>query len=218
MRTSRGFHLSWNEHLYRSSHREDEEKKPERKKGDGKVQVQVVDSAGDTIRTFTRKVEPGFNRFTWNLRQDGVSFPSRRERNPDADPPSGSQVAPGNENGLKLRIYGETGGLEWHQENPNHLSHSPFGQPTRIITRGGAGMNASVAGTTRIPPGHPEGYLEGFANLYSEIADVITARKAGQAVAHLIPTVSDGLAGMRFVDACVRSSESNSEWVTLVQP
>ena len=129
-----------------------------------------------------------------------------------------SQVAPGNENGLKLRIYGETGGLEWHQENPNHLSHSPFGQPTRIITRGGAGMNASVAGTTRIPPGHPEGYLEGFANLYSEIADVITARKAGQAVAHLIPTVSDGLAGMRFVDACVRSSESNSEWVTLVQP
>lgn len=126
-----------------------------------------------------------------------------------------SQVAPGNENNLKIRIYGDKGGLEWHQENPNYLHVTPFGEPKRIITRGGAGMSESVAPATRIPPGHPEGYLEGFANLYKDAADVIRARQAGKEAASLVPGISDGLAGVQFVDACVRSSARNAAWVKL---
>ncbi len=126
-----------------------------------------------------------------------------------------SQVAPGNENGLKLRLYGESGGLEWEQENPNNLYFTRFGEPRQIITRGGAGMNATVSGTTRIPPGHPEGYLEGFANLYSEIADAIEAASAGDHTAHLIPSVYDGLAGVAFVTACVESFRNDSAWVNI---
>lgn len=126
-----------------------------------------------------------------------------------------SQVAPGNENNLRLRVYGDKGGLEWHQENPNELAFTPFGEPRRTITRAGAGMLDAVAGTTRIPPGHPEGYLEGFANIYSEAADAIRAAQAGQTPATLLPGVQDGLAGVQFVDACVRSSARNAAWVPL---
>ena len=76
-----------------------------------------------------------------------------------------SQVAPGNENGLKLRVYGTKGGLEWTQADPNYLWYTPYGESKRLITRGGAGSNAASARVTRVPPGHPEGYLEGFANI-----------------------------------------------------
>ncbi|MEP1575425.1 Gfo/Idh/MocA family protein [Roseibium album] len=126
-----------------------------------------------------------------------------------------SQVAPGNENNLKIRVYGDKGGLEWHQENPNYLHVTPFGEPKRIVTRGGAGMSDSIAPATRIPPGHPEGYLEGFANLYKDAADVIRAQQAGKEIASLVPGISDGLAGVQFVDACVRSSARNAAWVKL---
>ncbi|WP_422039613.1 Gfo/Idh/MocA family protein [Roseibium sp.] len=126
-----------------------------------------------------------------------------------------SQVAPGNENNLKIRIYGDKGGLEWHQENPNYLHVTPFGEPKRIITRGGAGMLDSIAPATRIPPGHPEGYLEGFANLYKDAADVIRAHQAGNNQDSLVPGISDGLVGVQFVDACVRSSARNAAWVKL---
>lgn len=126
-----------------------------------------------------------------------------------------SQVAPGNENNLKIRVYGDKGGLEWHQENPNYLHVTPFGEPKRIVTRGGAGMLDSIAPATRIPPGHPEGYLEGFANLYKDAADVIRARQAGRKMDSLVPGIDDGLAGVQFVDACVRSSARNAAWVKL---
>ncbi|WP_029063630.1 Gfo/Idh/MocA family oxidoreductase [Labrenzia sp. DG1229] len=126
-----------------------------------------------------------------------------------------SQVAPGNENNLKIRVYGDKGGLEWHQENPNYLHVTPFGEPKRIVTRGGAGMSDSVAPATRIPPGHPEGYLEGFANLYKDAADVIRAHQAGKEIGSLVPGIGDGLAGVQFVDACVRSSARNAAWVKL---
>ncbi len=126
-----------------------------------------------------------------------------------------SQVAPGNENNLKIRVYGDKGGLEWHQENPNYLHFTPFGEPLRVLTRGGAGMSASIGPATRIPPGHPEGYLEGFANLYKDAADVIRAHQDGKTAASLVPGISDGLAGVRFIDACVRSSAKNSAWVKL---
>lgn len=128
-----------------------------------------------------------------------------------------SQVAPGNENGLRLRVYGEKGGLEWAQENPNQLWFTPFGQPKRLLTRGGAGVGAAAARVTRTPPGHPEGYLEGFANIYAEAARAIRARQAGEALPEgvVYPTLADGLAGMRFVEACVQSSSRNAAWVKL---
>ena len=128
-----------------------------------------------------------------------------------------SQVAPGNENALRLRVYGEKGGLEWSQEDPNYLWHTPFGEPKRLITRSGAGAGEAAARITRIPPGHPEGYLEGFANIYSEAAEAILAARNGEGVPDgvVFPTVLDGLDGLRFVDACVRSSKRNAAWVAL---
>ncbi|WP_421699130.1 Gfo/Idh/MocA family protein [Ancylobacter sp.] len=128
-----------------------------------------------------------------------------------------SQVAPGNENGLRLRVYGDKGGLEWAQEDPNYLWFTPFGEPKRRITRNGAGAGPEAGRVSRIPPGHPEGYLEGFANIYAEAARAIRAHKAGEKAPDgvLYPTLADGLAGMRFVEACVQSSRRNAGWVNL---
>ncbi|MGB8818891.1 MAG: Gfo/Idh/MocA family oxidoreductase, partial [Rhizobiaceae bacterium] len=86
-----------------------------------------------------------------------------------------SQVAPGYENGLKVRVYGDKAGLEWLQADPNYLWYTPLGQPKQLITRGGHGSGPAAARVTRIPSGHPEGYLEGFANIYSEAAKAIRA-------------------------------------------
>jgi predicted dehydrogenase len=128
-----------------------------------------------------------------------------------------SQVAPGNENALKIRIYGAKGGLEWRQEHPNQLHWSPFGEPTRIISRGTGAANAAAARVTRIPSGHPEGYLEGFATLYGEIAQAIRAARTGAKPAPEVhfPTVDDGVKGVAFVEAAVRSSAKGGRWVKL---
>lgn len=127
-----------------------------------------------------------------------------------------SQVAPGNENALSLRVYGSEGGLGWKQEDPNYLWHTPLGEATRLLTRGGAGANDAAASVTRIPGGHPEGYLEGFANLYNDAADVIVALRAGAAPPpSSCPTAVDGLAGVRFIDAVVRSSSAGGQWTAL---
>ncbi len=127
-----------------------------------------------------------------------------------------SQVSPGNENGLRLRVFGETGGLTWEQEHPNQLHHTPLGEPPRLITRGGSGSGDVAAHATRIPAGHPEGYLEGFANLYSDAAEAITAAIDGRApdpAAMLFPTVQDGVAGVKCIAAAVASSEKGGVWV-----
>ncbi len=127
-----------------------------------------------------------------------------------------SQVAPGHENGLKVRVYGTKGGLEWTQADPNYLWYTPFGQPKQLITRGGAGSGPAAARVTRIPSGHPEGYLEGFANIYTEAAIAIRAvrKKGGKVPKDVVyPTVEDGVAGVAFVEACVKSSKKNGAWV-----
>jgi len=128
-----------------------------------------------------------------------------------------SQVAPGHENGLKLRVYGTRGGLEWTQADPNYLWFTPYGEPKRLITRAGAGANAAAARVTRVPPGHPEGYLEGFATIYSEVARAIKARRAGNKPdkAVTFPGIADGVAGMAFIEACVKSSSRNGRWTRL---
>ena len=128
-----------------------------------------------------------------------------------------SQVAPGNENALRIRVYGETGGLEWAQEDPNYLWHTPFSEPKRLITRNGAGSDYASSRMSRTPPGHPEGYLEGFANIYSEAAAAIIASRHGKKPLESViyPTVYDGLKGVQFVSACVTSSKRNASWVRL---
>ncbi|MBO1075193.1 Gfo/Idh/MocA family protein [Roseomonas marmotae] len=129
-----------------------------------------------------------------------------------------SQVAPGNENALRLRVYGETGGLEWAQEQPNHLLHSPFGEPPRLIRRAGAGASPAAAHASRIPGGHPEGYLEAFAQLYRELADQIAARldrRQPDPASLLVPGLEEGLRGMRFITAAVESSRRDAAWTAL---
>jgi predicted dehydrogenase len=126
-----------------------------------------------------------------------------------------SQVAVGNENALRLRVYGTKGGIEWAQEDPNYLWFAPFGQPKRLITRGGAGATPVAARVTRVPSGHPEGYLEGFANIYAEAARAIRAARTGARAdkAVTFPGIDDGVKGMAFIEACVKSSARNGAWV-----
>jgi predicted dehydrogenase len=128
-----------------------------------------------------------------------------------------SQVAPGHENGLRLRIYGSRGGLSWAQEDPNYLTYAPLGQEPRLITRGGAGSGEPSARITRTPAGHPEGYLEGFANIYTEAADAIIAARQGVAPPPglLYPGAGEGVRGVAFVEACIASSKRNGAWVRL---
>ncbi|MBM6582175.1 Gfo/Idh/MocA family oxidoreductase [Microvirga sp. BT689] len=129
-----------------------------------------------------------------------------------------SQVAAGLENGLRIRVYGEKAGLEWHQENPNYLTFSPLGEPPRIIRRNGYGADEASRAASRIPGGHPEGYLEGFAQLYTDVAEQITARiekREPNPFSLQVPTVDDGVRGVRFIEASVRSSQRKAAWVEL---
>jgi predicted dehydrogenase len=126
-----------------------------------------------------------------------------------------SQVAPGNENALRIRVFGEKLGLAWEQEHPNHLHVMPLGGRPSIITRGSAGAGGAAARATRIPPGHPEGYLEGFAQLYRDAAELIRAKREGRTPAEdcaLLPGVTEGVRGVAFVSAAVESSANNGAW------
>ena len=126
-----------------------------------------------------------------------------------------SQVAVGKENALVLRVYGSKGGLEWKQEDPNYLWFAAYGQPPKLITRGSHGSGPEAARVTRVPPGHPEGYLEGFAAIYAEVARAIRAARDGRKPdpAVVFPTVEDGLAGVQFIEAAVKSSQRGAVWV-----
>ncbi|UVC07843.1 Gfo/Idh/MocA family oxidoreductase [Rhizobium sp. TH2] len=126
-----------------------------------------------------------------------------------------SQVATGHENGLKVRVYGTKGGLEWVQADPNYLWFTPLGKQRQLITRNGAGAGPEAGRVSRVPSGHPEGYLEGFATIYSEAAKAIIAKRKGRPVDKdvLYPTVQDGVKGVAFVEACIASSKRNGAWV-----
>ena len=128
-----------------------------------------------------------------------------------------SQVASGCENGLRLRIYGTKAGIEWAQEDPNYLWVTPLGAPRYRLTRAGSGTGPEAARVSRIPPGHPEGYLEGFANIYAEAARAILSRRDGTALdsAVTFPGLKEGIEGVAFVDACIRSSKRNGAWTNL---
>lgn len=130
-----------------------------------------------------------------------------------------SQVAPGRENGLSLRVYGETGSVEWQQEQPNQLRFTDVpGTPPHIVFRGGPGLSADAARATRVPSGHPEGYLEAFAQLYTDAAELVRAWQDGRApdpAATLVPGLDAGMRGMAFIEAALASSAANSAWTPL---
>lgn len=129
-----------------------------------------------------------------------------------------SQVAVGQENSLSIRVYGEKGGLEWRQEEPNTLlMRWPDRQP-EVIRTGGAGLSPWATANTRTPAGHPEGYLEAFANLYHHFAAALQARLAGEEPNPIdldFPSVEEGVRGMQFIEAIVSTKNSNQKWILL---
>jgi len=126
-----------------------------------------------------------------------------------------SQIATGQENNFTISIYGEKGALHWAQENPNYARFSRVGKADQIITRGGAIQNENSYAPIRIPPGHPEGYLEGFAQIYSDAADIILNHKNKNELLELLPGGDSGLQIMKFINASVNSSNNNSIWTDL---
>jgi predicted dehydrogenase len=124
-----------------------------------------------------------------------------------------SQVAVGNENGLRLRVYGDKAGLEWSQEDPNRMWFTRLHQPRQLLTRGGPVGAPAAAMGLRISAGHPEGYLEAFATLYTQFAAVI--RGDADARPDLLPSLADGLEGLEFIAAAVASSQRDGVWTSL---
>ena len=182
----------------------------------GDIGTHAYNLAGFVTGLEARELAADLSRFVPGRRLDDNDHILLRFENGARGMLWSSQVAPGNENGLRVRVYGAKAGLEWQQEHPNQLRFAPVGQPPRVLSRGGPSLGAAAALATRIPAGHPEGYLEGFANLYRDLAEQIRARRAKRAPdprALLVPTVDDGARGVKFIAAAVESSARNCAWV-----
>jgi len=124
-----------------------------------------------------------------------------------------SQVSAGEENNLRIRVYGTEGSLEWHQEHPNELLRKYTDQPCQVLRRGNGYLSDAAKRFTRIPAGHPEAFLEAFANIYAEavraIRDAIAGTLAGD---YDFPGIEDGVYGMAFIETAVQSADSNDKW------
>ena len=131
-----------------------------------------------------------------------------------------SQISAGEENAVRIRIYGEKGGLEWANEEPNTLIVKMLDQPRQLYRTGNAyeapyTLSSFATHNTRIPSGHPEGLLEAFANIYRNFAETVSAKRTGttpSAEQLDFPTVADGVRGMAFIETVVRSNESEEKW------
>jgi predicted dehydrogenase len=123
-----------------------------------------------------------------------------------------SQISCGEENNLNIRVYGTKGALAWQQEHPNELKFVPKGEPAQILRRGNGYVSAAAKKSTRLPFGHPEAFIEAFANIYLEAVAAIRARSAGRKGAFDFPTVDDGVEGMAFIETAVKSAQSNGKW------
>jgi len=129
-----------------------------------------------------------------------------------------SQVAAGAANGLRLRLYGDRGGLDWSQEHPEELQFTPLGEPSRTYRRGGPGLSPASQRATRLPAGHPEGYLEAFAQIYADAAELVSAHIEGRTpdpLAAVVPQIMDGVRGVRFVEAAVASHRQDAAWLSI---
>jgi predicted dehydrogenase len=126
-----------------------------------------------------------------------------------------SRVATGNAHGLRIRVYGEKAGLEWHHEDPEHLLLQPVQEPPQILAKGQPGLSSAAKATGRLKLGHPEGFIESFAALYADFARAIRGRRDGTTVQQPepgFPTIEDGLCGVKFVEAVVQSHKNNGAW------
>ena len=132
---------------------------------------------------------------------------------------SASQIAAGNENDLRLRVMGERGMLDWRQEEPNVLVHAPVDGPRRILTRNSPGLSDAARRACRLPPGHPEGFIEAFANLYLGVAADLRLRESqGRAATREeadYPRIEDGVRGVRFIEKTIASSASTAKWTAM---
>ena len=131
-----------------------------------------------------------------------------------------SQISVGEENNLNIRVYGELGGLEWHQNEPNTLLVKWMDQPMQVYRTANGYLSDAAKAAGRTPPSHPEGYLEAFANIYKNFATAIRARQAGKKlakddVANDYPKIEDGVRGMAFIEAVVASSKANAAWTKI---
>jgi predicted dehydrogenase len=129
-----------------------------------------------------------------------------------------TQAAAGAVHGLRIRVFGTEGGLEWFQEQPDELIYRQPGAPEQRLLRGGAGLSAAAQRATHIAMGHPEGYVEAFANIYQDLAEHILARHQGVEPDPLVlwyPDINDGVRGVAFVEAALRSAQNNAGWQTL---
>lgn len=138
---------------------------------------------------------------------------------PDTEPRGvliASQVEVGHENDLRIRIHGERASLDWRQEDPDSLWFRPLDGPASLLRRGHPYLHEDAARASRLPPGHPEAFIEAFANVYAAAADAIVAHHAATTLpAPDFPTVRDGARGIRFIEAVVRSAASNAKWTTV---
>ena len=129
-----------------------------------------------------------------------------------------SQVATGEENGFTLRVYAENGAIKWAHENPNYLELYRYGEPRQTLARAQGYLSEPAAASTRIPPGHPEGYLEGFATIYVGVTEAIRRYIEDNPMTteeYDFPTVYDGLRGMQFIYKAVESCNNGSTWVSI---
>jgi predicted dehydrogenase len=127
-----------------------------------------------------------------------------------------SQIEIGNENNIRIRVHGSDGSISWRQEDPNVLVHAPASGPTRELRRGNDYLSESAQKATRIPPGHPEGYLEAFANVYLGVFEAVRAKQEGRELGPLegqFPTVEDGARGVRFIERVIESGKSDEKWI-----
>ncbi len=129
-----------------------------------------------------------------------------------------SQICAGEENSLNIRVYGEKAGLEWHQMEPNTLLVKWLDKPIEIVRTGGGALCEAAQAATRIPAGHPEGYLEAFATTYKNFAKCIQAkidRKKVDSIYKDFPTVKDGVRGMQFIETVIKSGKSKQKWIKM---
>lgn len=133
-----------------------------------------------------------------------------------------SQISVGEENNLNIRVYGETGGIEWHQNEPNTMLVKWLDQPMQVFRTANGYLGANAAAATRTPASHPEGYLEAFANIYVNFANHIRAKQERRKLvkddpALDYPKIQDGIRGMAFIEAVVKSSKNNARWTKLTK-
>ena len=159
-----------------------------------------------------KEVSAEINSLSPELSVDDNAFLTLRMKNKARASIWVSSTATGGENGLKIRVYGTKGAVEWFQDDPNHLKFTPLNKSSRIITRANNDVSNFSLESSRLAAGHPEGFFEAFANIYTEFADAITSSKKTN---YTFPDIEDGVKGIKFMFAAKNSSNKNSRWIKL---